>query len=236
MLKKILQIPFLRKFFFPHYSELELAALAFLVILSLFDISIFSPDRVLDFINSEIVFFIDFFKEAPFGFFASLFFMLSIIFLIFLTLYRIFHHALHDTEKMRFGEKVVFSSFFYITLSIISIVALLIGIFKGTFEKSIFGLLYQVSIWFVLLQSTMRLLIMYTQSETLELLKIFTSHVTDEQINKRELLGLIIVSALLYSFFRYDQAAISTAIILSYFYGTLLINGFRKISRPQVMS
>lgn len=221
MFKKIGNI--LKDIFFPHFSELELITLFFIITLLLFEqrgvlISLITKEynSILQISNSY----------ERFKLFANYLFLM--VFILFFYLGLIYNAV--KKRVMSALEQEVFSFLFYVVISLISFLS--IFELREQNQLVLLRIIENLSLAFLILRSLGTLVLTLIFSKT-RLKEIYSSQITNEQLTKIELVLLVIISTITYLFLRNSHGVFST-LSLSYFYVTSLVLLYRYFANKLI--
>lgn len=210
--------------FYPHFSETELTTLFFLIILLIIEQRLALVQLVID-EYASILQTADLVERLE-GLLCYSVIIISIIF-FFIALAI---NALKN-RKLSIAEKRGFASIFYVFLSAISFVSILD--YMGNFFPSLWSRFEELYLFYLLIRSltTMVLTFMIVRQGAS---KVLANQMTDEQISRKELLILLILS--IFFFFNLRQThTIPVTLSLSYFYVTTLLFFYRQLSKKIII-
>lgn len=207
-----------KNFLFPRFSELEFITLSYLVLLVVVE----KRQLLLKVIAEEAnrLFTIGSLDEQFKSFIALGFFAVC----IFLFVASIFVNAFRN-RTISFTERKTYATFFYVGLSFISILSFgeITMVSAGRWYRTIEGFI----LLYIFFQSLVRLTTtMFLSKQNKE--ELYVLQMSDKQLNRSDLLILLVVGAILYNLLR-NGYGIPVTLSLAYFYTTTILYIYRAL-------
>lgn len=205
----------LHNFLFPKFSERELVTLLFVLLLV-----------IIEHFYQGVTFIIISYRQA-----WSEFDIKGLLGYTFALLYTLFifaktaEHAL-STKKMTMSDKETLAMVFYFLLSVVTLISLWGTQFTRT--DSFINATESFITVFIMARSFLSMFaVAHFSKKDKEI--VYAGQLSDEQVSKKELISIIIVSILLYFLLRRDNG-VALSVVLTYFYATSVVIFYRQNS------
>ncbi|OGG31836.1 hypothetical protein A3I51_03135 [Candidatus Gottesmanbacteria bacterium RIFCSPLOWO2_02_FULL_38_8] len=205
-----------RNFLYPHFSELELTTLFYLLVLAIWEFRTVIARIIIDlYLLSEESDKLSLLLGEATTIAAIVFFFILV--------------AINSVKKRKitFFERGSFSFFFYVILSVITLISIVLN-FSSLDTDSLWKQFEGIMLVYLFIRSliTITLTIIFSKMGRDH---VYATQMTDEQLNITELILIILLSTYFYFSLRIDHV-LPTSLSLAYFYTITIISFYRYLA------